>query len=264
VRCAAPGFRLKLAVSGQPLPGPREYDAELRLHDEVLRQAYHVETWHHVLDIGCGTGQTTRNAARMARTGSASGVDIRATAIERARELPPWPRTILPEVLGQCHERLARPPRPHPRNNHGRPAHPGTRDPRPRPRRDRAAQSLQRTRPTPVAHTPHPPRNRRARRLPPIHRLLHLTGRGRTPREHTPYLWHIRAGNAPRLSNYVPGAPSLTPGGWCVPGRDDRNDLAQQRHALVHHGRAALGACSEPGSRLLRRLVPCSLLDVIS
>jgi SAM-dependent methyltransferase len=74
-------------VSGQPSPGPREYDAELRRHDEILRQAYHVQPWHHVLDIGCGTGQTTRDAARMARTGSASGVDIRAAAIERAREL---------------------------------------------------------------------------------------------------------------------------------------------------------------------------------
>jgi SAM-dependent methyltransferase len=67
--------------------GPRDYDAELRLHDEVLRRAYHVQPWHHVLDIGCGTGQTTRDAARMARTGSASGVDIRAAAIECARDL---------------------------------------------------------------------------------------------------------------------------------------------------------------------------------
>jgi SAM-dependent methyltransferase len=73
-------------MSGQPLPGPSDYDAELQLHDEVLRRAYDVQPWHHVLDIGCGTGQTTREAARVAQTGSASGVDIRASAIERARE----------------------------------------------------------------------------------------------------------------------------------------------------------------------------------
>jgi SAM-dependent methyltransferase len=80
-------FRLKFAVSEQPLPGPSDYDAELRLHDEVLRRAYDVQPWHHVLDIGCGTGQTTRDAARIAQAGSASGVDIRASAIERAHEL---------------------------------------------------------------------------------------------------------------------------------------------------------------------------------
>jgi ubiquinone/menaquinone biosynthesis C-methylase UbiE len=67
-------------VSGQPLPGPSDYDAELRLHDEVLRRAYDVQRWHHLLDIGCGTGQTTRDVARMARAGSASGIDIRASA----------------------------------------------------------------------------------------------------------------------------------------------------------------------------------------
>jgi SAM-dependent methyltransferase len=69
------------------MPGPGDYDAELRLHDEVLRRAYDVQPWHRVLDIGCGTGQTTRDAARRAGTGSASGVDIRPAAIERAREL---------------------------------------------------------------------------------------------------------------------------------------------------------------------------------
>jgi ubiquinone/menaquinone biosynthesis C-methylase UbiE len=41
----------------------------------------------HVLDIGCGTGQTTRQAAHTARAGSALGVDVSAPAIERAREL---------------------------------------------------------------------------------------------------------------------------------------------------------------------------------
>ena len=63
------------------------YDAELRRHNEVLRRAAGVQIDDHVLDIGCGTGQTTRQAARAARAGSALGVDISAPAIERAREL---------------------------------------------------------------------------------------------------------------------------------------------------------------------------------
>jgi SAM-dependent methyltransferase len=67
--------------------GPTDYDAELRRHDEVLRRACGVEPGEHVLDIGCGSGQTTREAARVAQGGSALGVDISAPAIERAREL---------------------------------------------------------------------------------------------------------------------------------------------------------------------------------
>jgi ubiquinone/menaquinone biosynthesis C-methylase UbiE len=63
------------------------YDGELWRHGEVLRRAVGVQLHDHVLDIGCGTGQTTRRAARAARAGSALGVDISATAIERAREL---------------------------------------------------------------------------------------------------------------------------------------------------------------------------------
>jgi SAM-dependent methyltransferase len=68
-------------------PGPVGYDDELRRHDEVLREACAVQPGEHVLDVGCGLGQTTCAAARMARAGSALGVDISAAAIERAREL---------------------------------------------------------------------------------------------------------------------------------------------------------------------------------
>jgi ubiquinone/menaquinone biosynthesis C-methylase UbiE len=68
-------------------PGRSGYDAELRRHNELLRRAAGVQLHNHVLDIGCGTGQTTREAAQTAQAGSALGVDISAPAIERAREL---------------------------------------------------------------------------------------------------------------------------------------------------------------------------------
>jgi SAM-dependent methyltransferase len=68
-------------------PSLSGYDAELRRHNEVLRRACGVQLHDHVLDIGCGAGQTTRQAARTAQAGSALGVDISAPAIERAREL---------------------------------------------------------------------------------------------------------------------------------------------------------------------------------
>jgi SAM-dependent methyltransferase len=68
-------------------PSPSGYDAELRRHNEVLRRAVGVQLREHALDIGCGTGQTTREAARMASAGSAFGIDISVPAIERAREL---------------------------------------------------------------------------------------------------------------------------------------------------------------------------------
>jgi SAM-dependent methyltransferase len=74
-------------AAGEHMPGTIGYDAELRRHNEVLRRAVGVRLHDHVLDIGCGTGQTTRQAARTARAGSASGVDVSAPAIKRAREL---------------------------------------------------------------------------------------------------------------------------------------------------------------------------------
>lgn len=75
-----------------------DYDAELRRHDEVLRRAADVRLRDRVLDIGCGTGHTTRQAARAARQGSALGVDISASAVERARELAEG----LPNVTFEC------------------------------------------------------------------------------------------------------------------------------------------------------------------
>ena len=63
------------------------YDAELRRHNRVFRRLCGVRPHDHVLDIGCGSGQTTREAARTADAGSALGVDISPAAIERASEL---------------------------------------------------------------------------------------------------------------------------------------------------------------------------------
>jgi len=64
-----------------------DYDAELRLHNDALRRAYEIGPEDRVLDIGCGAGQTTRDAARLAGDGWALGVDISKEMIERAHLL---------------------------------------------------------------------------------------------------------------------------------------------------------------------------------
>jgi len=63
------------------------YDAELRAHHEHLRAAYEVSPGDAVLDIGCGTGLTTREAARAAAPGRVVGVDVSERMLERARQL---------------------------------------------------------------------------------------------------------------------------------------------------------------------------------
>ena len=61
------------------------YDAELRAHNERLRAAMVVDQADRILDIGCGSGQTTLDAAWAATLGSVLGVDISEEMIERAR-----------------------------------------------------------------------------------------------------------------------------------------------------------------------------------
>jgi SAM-dependent methyltransferase len=64
-----------------------DYDAELSRYNVRLRAAAGVRAADRVLDIGCGTGQTTRDAARSATSGSALGVDLSRPMVDRAHQL---------------------------------------------------------------------------------------------------------------------------------------------------------------------------------
>jgi SAM-dependent methyltransferase len=64
-----------------------DYDAELRRYQERLWVAAGVRAEDQVLDIGCGTGLTTREAAKAAVSGSAVGVDISEQSLATARRL---------------------------------------------------------------------------------------------------------------------------------------------------------------------------------
>jgi len=64
-----------------------DYDAELRAYNERLRAATGVVPGQYALDIGCGAGQSTRDAARAAAPGRVLGIDLSAPMLERAREL---------------------------------------------------------------------------------------------------------------------------------------------------------------------------------
>jgi SAM-dependent methyltransferase len=63
------------------------FDREAPEHDEVLHAAAAVATNDQVLDVGCGTGVSTRRAARAASEGRALGVDVSAPLVEHARLL---------------------------------------------------------------------------------------------------------------------------------------------------------------------------------
>jgi SAM-dependent methyltransferase len=63
------------------------FDAEVRPHNERFRAAAGVRPRDRVLDVGCGTGQSTRDAARAAFMGSVLGVDLSAAALELARRV---------------------------------------------------------------------------------------------------------------------------------------------------------------------------------
>src|SRR3954454_22414756 len=63
------------------------YDLEMRAHHEHLRAAYGIRAGDEVLDIGCGTGLTTREAARAAAPGRVLGVDVSERMLGRARQV---------------------------------------------------------------------------------------------------------------------------------------------------------------------------------
>lgn len=61
------------------------YDAELPRHNRHLRAIAGVRRRDRVLDIGCGAGQTTREAGLVAIEGGVVGVDTSAEMLEIAR-----------------------------------------------------------------------------------------------------------------------------------------------------------------------------------
>ena len=63
------------------------YDAELRAHHAHFRAAFGIGPGDEVLDIGCGTGLATREAARAAAPGRVVGVDVSERMLERARQV---------------------------------------------------------------------------------------------------------------------------------------------------------------------------------
>ncbi|WP_326953266.1 class I SAM-dependent methyltransferase [Amycolatopsis sp. NBC_01286] len=62
------------------------FDAEVRPHNERFRAAAAVTRGEDVLDVGCGTGESTREAARASVTGTVLGVDVSEAAIATASE----------------------------------------------------------------------------------------------------------------------------------------------------------------------------------
>jgi SAM-dependent methyltransferase len=70
---------------GGPLDRADFYDAELKRHNERLHAAAGVDVRDRVLDIGCGAGQTTREAARAAAEGGVVGIDTSLEMLEVAR-----------------------------------------------------------------------------------------------------------------------------------------------------------------------------------
>jgi SAM-dependent methyltransferase len=62
------------------------YNAACRRHSVRLLRAARIGSSDQVLDIGCGCGESTRDAAREARSGWVLGVDLSARMLARARE----------------------------------------------------------------------------------------------------------------------------------------------------------------------------------
>ena len=63
------------------------FDRSIAPYHERLLAAAAIGESDHVLDVGCGTGQTTRDAGRAAPAGAALGVDLSSRMLEYARRL---------------------------------------------------------------------------------------------------------------------------------------------------------------------------------
>lgn len=61
------------------------FEQALARYDRAFFAAAAIDSGAHVLDIGCGTGGTTREAGRCATSGSALGVDLSAAMLDVAR-----------------------------------------------------------------------------------------------------------------------------------------------------------------------------------
>ena len=61
------------------------FDAGVARYLKPFLDAAGIEPTTHVLDVGCGNGLTTREAARLASAGSATGVDLSARMLDQAR-----------------------------------------------------------------------------------------------------------------------------------------------------------------------------------
>jgi ubiquinone/menaquinone biosynthesis C-methylase UbiE len=64
-----------------------QLDAVLGHYQPAFEVACDIHASDRVLDIGCGTGGTTRSAARSARDGTALGVDLSAQMLDVARRI---------------------------------------------------------------------------------------------------------------------------------------------------------------------------------
>lgn len=63
------------------------YDRSVRGYNRLLLDRSEVGRGDRVLDVGCGNGESTRDAARAAVDGSVLGVDLSSRMVARAREL---------------------------------------------------------------------------------------------------------------------------------------------------------------------------------